>query len=183
MKTTTKSNRFRNGIAAAFAGGALASSFAALPAIAEDSDVVEMNVKFGDLDISSPDGATKIFERIKIAAKSACQKLANSRIEFLPKKACIDHAILDAVTEVNNASLTAVYISTPDGATKLYERIETTAKSACQRLANSRIEFRPKKACVDHAILDAVTEANNASLTAVYSAKTGKEVSPRIASR
>jgi hypothetical protein len=45
------------------------------------------------------------------------------------------------------------------------------------------LEFKMlRNACIDEAILGAVTRVNNSALTAVYSAKTGKEVATRLVS-
>ncbi|MBV8784088.1 MAG: UrcA family protein [Gammaproteobacteria bacterium] len=80
----------------------LAAGFAH-PAGAEE--VAKITVKFGDLNVSSPDGAATLYTRIRQAAQTVCHQadpLWNTR-------SCIDKAIADAVTKVNQPALFTVY--------------------------------------------------------------------------
>jgi UrcA family protein len=74
-------------------------------------------------------------------------------------------------------------ISSPRGAAVLYGRIRAAAEKVCSPYDRSGLEFKVHlNACIDEAILGAVNRVNNSALTAVYSAKTGKEVSTRLVS-
>ena len=52
----------------------VASAFVALPALAETVDRVDYNVevRYGDLDLSTASGAAELHERIARAARTAC---------------------------------------------------------------------------------------------------------------
>lgn len=109
MNTMITVSRFRTVIAAALVG-AVASGFAILPAVADSSDVPQYTVKFGDLNISSPEGAAVLYARIKFAAKIVCSEYDSGGFEFAMERwVCINQAILRAVTKVNAPALSAVY--------------------------------------------------------------------------
>ena len=104
MNSSTASTGLRCLIAAAIFS-ALASSFSAVSAA--DPSPVRVNVKFADLNISSPSGALVLYERIRAAAQSACSyywfetDAAEAR--------CVHAAIANGVTKVNQPALSAVY--------------------------------------------------------------------------
>jgi UrcA family protein len=109
MNATTTVRCLRNVIATVLFGG-VASGFAVLPADADSLDVPQVTVKFGDLNISSPQGAAVLYGRIRAAAQTVCSPDDRSGLEFkMQRNACIDEAILGAVARVNNSALTAVY--------------------------------------------------------------------------
>jgi len=109
MNTTTTVNRFRTVIATALFG-AVASSFAVLPAAADSFDAPQVTVKFGDLNISNSQGAAVLYRRIRAAAEKVCSPYDRSGLEAkMHLNACIDKAILGAVTKVNAPALSAVY--------------------------------------------------------------------------
>ena len=79
----------------------------AIPASATgDSDVRKATVKFGDLDLSTRDGAAALYARIRLAAREVC---AQSGDLWGRSDSCIHKAIADAVTKVNQATLFVVY--------------------------------------------------------------------------
>jgi UrcA family protein len=94
--------------------GALASSFSA--ASTADPNPVSITVKYADLNIASSSGALVLYERIQTAAQAAC-----SYYWFktdADDARCVKSAITNAVTQVNQPTLSAVYnakfkISTP----------------------------------------------------------------------
>jgi UrcA family protein len=109
MNAMTTVRCLRTVIATVLVGGA-ASGFVVLPAGAEGSDVPQFTVKFGDLNISNPQGAAVLYGRIRAAAVMVCPPDDRGGLEFkMLRNACIDEAILGAVTRVNNSALTAVY--------------------------------------------------------------------------
>jgi UrcA family protein len=126
MNAMTTGSRFRTVIATVLFGGVV-PGFAVPPADADSSDVPQITVKFGDLNISSPRGAAVLYGRIRGAAEKVCSPYDR---RDLPSKvrlcACIDKAILGAVTGVNNFALTAVY-SAKTGK-KVPMRLESVAK-------------------------------------------------------
>jgi UrcA family protein len=83
---------------------------AALSTGANAADVAQVNVSFADLNISTPAGATVLYQRIRVAAAQVCgttdqRDLARSA----HSKPCTDKAIADAVAAVGNDALTDVY--------------------------------------------------------------------------
>ena len=109
MNKTTIVSRFRNVIGTALFG-AVASSFAILPAAADSFDAPQVTVKYWDLNVSNPRGAAALYARIKAAANNVCSTLDGPGLNAKAQRnACVGKAILDAVTKVNNSALTAVY--------------------------------------------------------------------------
>jgi UrcA family protein len=104
MNTSTASTGLRGLIATAIFG-ALVASFSAVSAA--DPSSVSVNVKFADLNISSPPGALVLYDRIGAAAQGAC-----SYYWFetdADEARCVHDAIANAVTKVNRPALFAVY--------------------------------------------------------------------------
>lgn len=107
MNTTTS---IRTLIATALVS-ALASSVAAVSA-ADNSDVPQAVVKFGDLNISNPQDAAKLYSRIAAAAYALCRPfdIDNRNLGAQARlKACVHKAIADAVTRVGQPELIAIY--------------------------------------------------------------------------
>jgi len=94
--------------AAALAAGLFLAS---LPAAADSFDPPTVVVKFGDLDVSHPLGATALYHRIRAAAGNVCSSF--EQFPGLKGKmqldACVDKAVGDAVLKVDEPALTAVY--------------------------------------------------------------------------
>lgn len=87
--------------------GTLVSGFA-IPAGAADARSI--TVKFGDLNVSSPEGAAALYARIRSAAKTVCSPAESSADPFRTEfSACVHKAIADAVTKVNRMELYTVY--------------------------------------------------------------------------
>jgi UrcA family protein len=107
MNTMTTSTQLRGLIAAAILG-ALASGFAGVSAAA-DSDVRSITVKYGDLNLSSPQGAATLYGRIAQAARAVCDSSDGSRWSVLAMHECVNKAIADAVTKVGQPQLIALY--------------------------------------------------------------------------
>ena len=112
VNTMSTANRFHSLIATALFS-AISFSFAALPATA---DIDQVTVKFGDLDISHPQGATVLYNRIRAAAEEVCSPLVGSAIASAAGRggpnalrACVNESIEDAVIKLNEPALIAVY--------------------------------------------------------------------------
>jgi UrcA family protein len=88
-----------------------------VPAIADTGDIPSVTVIFADLDISSPDGAAKLYSRIQGAANSVCTAYDRSGFAMQANfKACVSDAVGRAVAKVSSPALNAVY-RTKTGAT------------------------------------------------------------------
>ena len=81
-----------------------------IPTRADTSDIPSVTVKFADLDVSRPAGATKLYGRIQGAANLVCS--AHDRSNFTAQanfKACVKDAIGRAVAKVESPALNMVY--------------------------------------------------------------------------
>jgi UrcA family protein len=88
----------------------LSSGLAALPAAADSFEPLKVTVKFGDLDISHPQGAAVLYLRIRAAAQDVCSPLDGSGLSAkMHMDACVKKAVADAVTKVDKPALFAVY--------------------------------------------------------------------------
>ena len=87
-----------------------AEALCALSAVVQAAeDAPHKTVKFGDLNISNPEGAKALYGRIRAAARDVCEMSAT--YEWLARpavKKCIDTAIDKAVKDVNAPELTAL---------------------------------------------------------------------------
>jgi UrcA family protein len=109
MKTLTQTIKLQH-MAATALFGALALSFAALCPAGDTTGVNQSTVKYADLNVSSPAGATALHGRIIAAANGVCRDLdgrdAASKTRF---NRCVHNAIADAVTKVDQPALYAIY--------------------------------------------------------------------------
>ena len=109
MNTITTSSPLRRLIAAAILS-ALASGFTAVSAAADSTDAPQVVVKYGDLNVSNPQGAAALYGRLRRAAESVCPRF--ERFDLASKArmdACVHKAITDAVTTVSQPALFAEY--------------------------------------------------------------------------
>jgi UrcA family protein len=91
---------------------ALALSFATVSSADERTTPPQVIVKFGDLDLSTSQGAVALYGRIHGAAVNVCWRVYASDLLFsLEKDACLQKAIGDAVIRVNRPALSAVFAS------------------------------------------------------------------------
>jgi UrcA family protein len=112
MNTITRSTRLRGLIAKALVS-AVAASFTVVCAAADNTETVSVIVKFGDLNVSNPEGAATLYRRIAAAASNVCGPYetdswhrGSSRARV---NACVHKAIADAVTKVGQPELFAIY--------------------------------------------------------------------------
>jgi UrcA family protein len=88
--------------------GALAAGFTGVSA-AGDLTVRSITVKYGDLNLSNPQGAATLYSRIVRAANEVCGPPDDSLWFRSDARACLHKAIADAVTKVGHPQLIAVY--------------------------------------------------------------------------
>ena len=83
---------------------------ASVPANAGTGNIASLTVKFVDLDVSRPEGAVRLYDRIRSAAVSVCGRFDLGAItrqaDFY---ACVDDAIARAVAQVDSPALNAVH--------------------------------------------------------------------------
>jgi len=92
---------------------ALAFSFATVSSADERTTPPQVIVKFGDLDLSTSQGAVALYGRIHSAAVNVCSRTyAGDDLAYkLNKDACLQTVIGDAVRHVNQPALSAVFAS------------------------------------------------------------------------
>ena len=92
--------------------GALAFGCGALSIAADRSDVPQVVVKFGDLNLSNRQGAATLYNRIVAAAYEVCGSFdtdIRALASYRKLDACVHKAIADAVTKVGQPELFAVH--------------------------------------------------------------------------
>jgi UrcA family protein len=109
MNTMTTSKSLRGFIASAIVG-VLATGVATVSTAAEGSEFLQTTVKYGDLNVSTSQGAAALYNRIRVAADGVCWPLEHGDIwSKMNVAACVHKAIAGAVTSVDQPALTAVY--------------------------------------------------------------------------
>ena len=103
MNTSVPSTGVRGLIATAIFG-ALVSSFSAVSAA--DPGDRSVTVNYADLNIASPSGARVLYERIRVAAHSACSHFWFKTAAHEAR--CVQNTIEEAVTKVNEPALSAI---------------------------------------------------------------------------
>lgn len=87
--------------------GAFATGFAGISAAADSTLERSETVKFGDLNLSNPQGAATLYRRIVRAAHEVCD-LPDDVVRS-SAHACVDKAVADAVSKVGHPELIAIY--------------------------------------------------------------------------
>ena len=94
-------------------GVALATLLAPLTAgaAAKSGDLPSRTVSFGDLNLESHEGVSRLYMRIKSAAKEVCEPLADVSVTagYLRRRHCEKHAIEQAVEDVGSSQLTTFH--------------------------------------------------------------------------
>jgi UrcA family protein len=81
-----------------------------------------LRIWFGDLNLKKKEGAAKLYERIRGAARVVCYPFESRELARQAQwKACYEHAVAEAVLKVHRPLLTAIYNS---------HQHPTTAKAA-----------------------------------------------------
>jgi UrcA family protein len=71
-----------------------------------------MNVRYVAADLNTPDGAEKLYQRIRRAARLVCHEPNVRELdEYRLYQQCFDRAVDDAVAKVNSRALTALHRS------------------------------------------------------------------------
>lgn len=77
-----------------------------------DEPARQVKVSYADLNLSSTQGAEKLYRRIKNAAGEVCYPREERNLALMAtRRACIHTAMSDAVTHVGSPTLVAVYNS------------------------------------------------------------------------
>lgn len=103
MKTTSRS------VLALSALALLGWSATTLAAPSRVGDIATKVVRFKDLDLSTADGAQKVYERITSAARFVCRDAHSTEV-----RECRARAVDDAVRAVGRPLLSSVHRSTLD---------------------------------------------------------------------
>jgi UrcA family protein len=74
-----------------------------------DESLPSKTVRYSDLDISKPDGAKTLYQRIRAAARHVCDlSIGGDAVLRVAEKACVDTAIDNAVRKVDAPALTSL---------------------------------------------------------------------------
>jgi UrcA family protein len=92
---------------ASIASGVAMLGFAAL-SCANGLEFREVTVKFGDLDVTRPPGATVLYHRIRAAAREVCSPEFHTLGATIPVDSCVEKSIAEAVAKVNQPALSAI---------------------------------------------------------------------------
>ena len=110
MNTMTTSTRSPRGMIAAAILTSLISSFSAVCNAADPTDVRTTIVKYADLDLSTPQGAASLYNRIRFASETVCSPSGQGDLAAMTRsQKCVKEAIAGAVAKVNQPALSAVY--------------------------------------------------------------------------
>jgi UrcA family protein len=89
--------------------GVVAASFAGVAA-AGNPELLQITVPYGDLNVSTAQGAATLYNRIRIAAQGVCWPLDHGDVSSKRQTAaCAHKAIVEAVTSINQPALLAAY--------------------------------------------------------------------------
>jgi UrcA family protein len=106
---TCHSNRNKTGRIAMLVGCLLAGSLGVAQAATPSEDVPTVVVSYADLDVSTPEGARALYQRISVAAHKVCPfKDSVQPLRVAMNNACRAAAIERAVSSVNSTQLAAV---------------------------------------------------------------------------
>ena len=109
MNTMTPATTFRSLITTAIVS-ALALSFTGICNAADSTDAPQTIVKYGDLAITTPQGATALYARLRVAAGQVCGTVDGRDLDAKARvDVCVQKAIKDAVTTINQPAVFAVY--------------------------------------------------------------------------
>ena len=110
MNTMTTSTRSPRGMIVAAILTSLISSFSAVCNAADPTDVRTTIVKYADLDLSTPQGAASLYNRIRFASETVCSPSGQGDLAAMTRsQKCVKEAIAGAVAKVNQPALSAVY--------------------------------------------------------------------------
>jgi UrcA family protein len=111
MNTTTPPTNLRGVIATAIFS-AVAFCGTAICTAADSPDALRVTVRYADLNLSTPQGASALYARIQAAADQVCRPFNRRELAFhKPLHSCVRKAIADAVAAVNKPALLDVYAS------------------------------------------------------------------------
>lgn len=119
----TKTSRFNLRLMLASTAAAMMAA-SAVPALADAIDATpSATVSYSDLNLTNAAGINQLYGRIRVAANKVCQPFSH-RAPFAAQQmdTCVDKAMSQAITDVHQPALTAMYI-------------EKTGKAQSTRLA------------------------------------------------
>ena len=86
-------------------------AFSGVATAADKTIATSIVVRFGDLNLSNPEGAAVLYQRIQRAARRACKDpwASDYSLPSTRTRKCIDDAVDIAVNTVNRTTLTAMH--------------------------------------------------------------------------
>jgi UrcA family protein len=77
--------------------------------VAADMKTASTIVRYGDLNLASPEGAKAMLTRIEHAARRVCEPRSESAVDYVDWRNCISKATDGAVSRLNAPMVTAAY--------------------------------------------------------------------------
>jgi UrcA family protein len=111
MKTLIASNKLPRVVTATILG-ALAFGCGTVCFAGDNGDVPHAVVRFGDLNLSSPDGAATLYSRIHDAAYDVCRSFDTDDRDLpdlMGLTTCVHNAVRNAVAKIGQPTLLAIY--------------------------------------------------------------------------
>jgi UrcA family protein len=105
-------SKYRATLVAAALSGALSLMYGATSSAADSEVVRQVVVRYDDLNLTSPRGASTLYRRISAAAREVCDAsdlLSRELGTRAAVDACVQKAISGAVTDVGRSELFAIY--------------------------------------------------------------------------
>jgi UrcA family protein len=112
MKTVITPTFPAAGIAAIFGTLGLLTGAVAVAAAADGSDRPQAVVRYDDLNLSSPQSARELYDRITAAADQVCNSYTvdgRSLAVHMWLRTCVHNAVADAVRRIDQPALFAIY--------------------------------------------------------------------------
>jgi len=81
----------------------------ATASVAADRHTVNTTVRYGDLNLSNPEGAKTMLTRIRHAARQVCEPAPESALEYADWRSCVSKATDGAVSRLNEPMVAAAY--------------------------------------------------------------------------
>ena len=109
---TVNAGAYRSHLVRSAFFGALALSLGAVLMAGEPVEMRQTVVKYGDLNLSNPQGAKALYRRISAAAHEVCEPLYDGVRDLGVRQAagaCVHKAVDDAVNAIRQPQLSAVH--------------------------------------------------------------------------
>jgi UrcA family protein len=85
-----------------------AASIGASEAATDDRDVLKTTVRYASSELATDSGAQALYRRLTMAADHVCPNFSSSKFVSMEVRRCREHAVRQAVLQIDNPQLTGV---------------------------------------------------------------------------